>query len=256
MGEVASFTEAAGMLAPLGGEVIAVRGAAQDLAAASTGELTFAAGVAVTIRYRKFERQSLSDAVLYGVTARDIIRELCRTLQRVSDDIRAVAPQDDERGDVSMIEISPGRPNAGLRLARVSGVHPDQLNAAMGDDASLIVLDPRTGVESRSFLASPSIREIVWRLTHRTGLEKQQLVARPAGTPEPWDLTTVHIADGHPEADRKVAQVRGVTFTQLNIALGRPVKRVEQWHDSGHVDVLFDPDAPSRRAARIAQSQP
>lgn len=250
MGEVLSFTEAAAKMAELGGEVIAVRAPAEDLASRPPAGLTFAGGASVTIRYRKIEGRNLLPAVLFGCTARDVIAELRRGLDRTSDEFLACPGKEGEAPDVAYIDIAPRQPNAGLRVAQVKGVHFDQLNAARGDDVSMFVFNRATGTEVRSVLATPSIAEVIRRLERNSGLSADQLIARPEGTPEPWDLTRVELGPEQPGAGARVARVFGVTFTQLNIALGRPVKQIEQWHEEGHV---FDPEAPAWRAFLASQ---
>lgn len=168
MGDVVSLTEVAARVAPLGGEVTAISGPAGDLAEKPPVELKFAEGDIVQVVYRARDGRPEIRSVMYGPSLKVVAQALCRTLQR-------------------------------------------------------------TGI---------------------------QIVARPAGTPEPFDLTWVEIAPGQPGAGERLARVRGVSAVYLNLALGRPVARYEHSHTAGKAILLFDPDRGSLRDASPVDPQP
>lgn len=132
-GDVISFADAAAQLVTLGGEVTEVRvETGADLSVKPPPELKFAQGDDVTIIYRAYEGRPEIRSVLYGPTTKRVAWGLCRDLGRTGDQIIARGGEPKDPADLSWIEIAPGQPNAGERLARVRGVTPTQLNIALG----------------------------------------------------------------------------------------------------------------------------
>lgn len=123
-----------------------------------------------------------------------------------------------------------------------SAARPAELKFAEGDDVTIVFRALEGRPEIRSALYGPTTRRVASGLCRELGRTGDQIIARPAGDPQPWDLTWVEIAPGHPGAGTRLARVKGVSHVQLNIALGRPVLRLEHSHTSGRAVPLFDPD--------------
>ncbi|PHY20903.1 hypothetical protein [Caulobacter sp. BP25] len=128
---------------------------------------------------------------------------------------------------------------------------PPELKFAEGDDVSIVYRAYEGRPEIRSVLYGPTLRRVAWGLCRELGRTGDQIIAKPAGNPQPWDLAWIEIAPGQPNAGDRLARIRGVTHTQLNIALGRPVVRLEHSHTSGRAVPLFDPDGLAFGAGQI-----
>lgn len=119
---------------------------------------------------------------------------------------------------------------------------PPELKFAQGDDVTVIYRAYEGRPEIRSVLYGPTTRRVAWGLCRELGRTGDQIIARPGKPKDPLDLSWIEIAPGQPNAGEPLAQVRGVTPTQLNIALGRPVARLEHSHTSGRAVPLYDPE--------------
>lgn len=136
-------------------------------------------------------------------------------------------------------EVTEVRGEAG---ADFSAKPPPELKFAQGDDVTIIYRAYEGRPEIRSVLYGPTTRRVAWGLCRELGRTGDQIIARPGKPKDPFDLSRIEIAPGQPNAGEPLAQVRGVTPTQLNIALGRPVARVEHSHTSGRAVPLYDPE--------------
>lgn len=133
---------------------------------------------------------------------------------------------------------------------------PAEVKFAEGDDVTIIYRAIEGRPEIRSVLYGPTTKRVAWGLCRelaKRGADDvptaqaiaqtaDRIIARPAGNPRPFDLTWVEIAPGHPDAGLRLARVQGVSHIQLNIALGRPVARLEHSHTGGRAVPLFDPE--------------
>lgn len=110
---------------------------------------------------------------------------------------------------------------------------PTSLRFREGDDVQVIYQAAEGRGEIRSVMYGPTNKEVVKALCRTLGRTADQIIAAPAGDPRPFDLTWILIAPTQPNADFRLARVRGISAVQLNMALGWPVERVEHDHTSG-----------------------
>lgn len=127
---VISFADAVEQLAPLGGEVVEVRGPLSALNEAPPATMVFRQGEVIKIVYRAFEGRAEIRAKMFGPTPHEVGRALCRTLDRTAGQLIAVAA-DPKVYELSWICAAIGD-TPGERLARVDGLSPTWMNLGLG----------------------------------------------------------------------------------------------------------------------------
>jgi hypothetical protein len=127
---VISYADAVERLAPLGGQVVEVRGPAAALAETPPETMPFREGEVIKVVYRAFEGRPEIRAVMYGPTPHEIGQALQRTLDRSAGLLIAV-PADPRQYELSWICAAIGD-TPGERLARVAGMSPTWVNLGLG----------------------------------------------------------------------------------------------------------------------------
>lgn len=120
---------------------------------------------------------------------------------------------------------------------------PPELRFREGDDVQIIYRPLEGRPDIRCVMYGPNNREVVRELCRHLGREPLELIASPAGDPRPFDLTWISAAPKTRSAGERLARVRGVSHIQLNMALGRPIVRVEHNHMTGRITPLSGPSA-------------
>jgi hypothetical protein len=140
-----SLSEAAKLLSGLGGEVVAITAAGDDLNERPTRELRFRQGDDVTVIYRALEGRPRKVSVMYGANAREVVQALCRNLDRPPERLIARPVGNPFPADRAWIHDAEGRV-PGEQLAQVRGLSWVWLN---------IVLKKPTSLPNRLCTASP-----------------------------------------------------------------------------------------------------
>lgn len=120
---------------------------------------------------------------------------------------------------------------------------PPELRVREGDDVQIIYRPLEGRPDIRCVMYGPNNKEVARELCRHLGRQPLELIATPAGDPRPFDLTWVSAAPNTRSAGERLARVRGVSHIQLNMALGRPIVRVEHNHMTGRITPLSGPSA-------------
>lgn len=136
MGEVVSITDAATLLAALGGEVVAITATEDDLKARPNRHLRYREGDDVTVIYRAWEGRERTVSVMYGANAREVVQALCRTLGRPPERLIARPVGNPFPADRAWIHDADGRV-PGEQLAQVRGLSWVWLNIVLKKPTSL-----------------------------------------------------------------------------------------------------------------------
>lgn len=128
---VVSFAEAFQRLSPFDGVITQVTGPGDALAEDPGQGLPFRDGDIVQIVYRAQSGKPEIRSVLYGPTAAEVGKSICRTLGLQPQDLIAVEAGDPRPFDLAWICRTVGA-DPGERLARVRGISATWINFGLG----------------------------------------------------------------------------------------------------------------------------